>query len=60
VYYIGLVRPMFFVADEGARPFRPPALVTAVVGVAAITILAVGVYPPLVTHFPNLSTLIGQ
>jgi NADH-quinone oxidoreductase subunit N len=60
VYYIGLVRPMFFVSDEGARPFRPPALVTAVVGVAAITILAVGVYPPLFTHFPNLSTLIGQ
>jgi NADH-quinone oxidoreductase subunit N len=60
VYYIGLVRPMFFVSVEGARPLRPPALITAVVGLAAAAILAVGVYPPLFTHFPNLSTLIGQ
>jgi NADH-quinone oxidoreductase subunit N len=61
VYYIGLVRPMFFVSEaEGLRPFRPPALVTAVVGLAAAAILAVGIYPPLFTHFPNLSTLVGQ
>jgi NADH:ubiquinone oxidoreductase subunit 2 (subunit N) len=60
VYYIGLVRPMFFEQGEGRRAFRPPALVTAVVGLAAVAVLAVGVYPPLFTHFPNLSTLIGQ
>jgi NADH-quinone oxidoreductase subunit N len=60
VYYFSIVRPMFFQpALEPVRPFRPPALVTGVVGLAAAVILAVGIFPDLFVHFPRISTLIG-
>jgi NADH-quinone oxidoreductase subunit N len=61
VYYISVVRPMFLEPlPEPIRPFRPPLLVTAVVALAALTVVAIGVFPSLFTHFPRVSTLIGQ
>ena len=61
VYYLSIVRPMFFEpAGEPARRFRPPALVTGVLVVAVATVLAVGIFPDLFVHFPRVSTLIGR
>jgi len=61
VYYFSIIKAMFFQpVAEPVRPVRPPILVMAVVVVAAATVLAVGVYPPLFAHFPHLSTLIGR
>jgi NADH-quinone oxidoreductase subunit N len=60
VYYVGVVRPMYFEdVEEPVRPLRLPALVTAVVGAAAVTILVVGILPDLFARFPRLSTLLG-
>jgi NADH-quinone oxidoreductase subunit N len=62
VYYIGIVRAMYFEAvTEPVRPVRAPMPVRAVVGLATVVVLAVGVFPPLFTRFPPLSTLVpGQ
>jgi NADH-quinone oxidoreductase subunit N len=61
VYYISIVRPMFFEpAGEGLRQFRPPASVIGVMALAAIVVVAVGIFPDLFVHFPRISTLIGQ
>jgi len=61
VYYISVVRPMFFEpVPAPARRFRPPVLVTAVVALAALAVLAVGIFPSLFAHFPRISTLVGQ
>jgi NADH-quinone oxidoreductase subunit N len=61
VYYIGIVRAMYFEPVEGpVRPFRIAAPVAAVIGLAAVGVLLIGVFPPIVTRFPNLSTLIGR
>jgi NADH-quinone oxidoreductase subunit N len=61
VYYMSIVRPMFFEpAREPLRPFRPPALIAGTVALAAATILVVGIFPEVFVHFPRISTLIGQ
>jgi NADH-quinone oxidoreductase subunit N len=60
VYYLNVVRPMFFEpAPEPALPVRMPALVSAVVVLAAAGVLAVGIFPGLVARFPPLSVLAG-
>jgi NADH-quinone oxidoreductase subunit N len=61
VYYLAIVRAMYFEPlQEPVRPVRLPALVGAVVAVAAAGVVVVGIYPQLFAHFPPLSTLIGQ
>jgi len=61
VYYFAIVRAMYFdPVEEPVRPMRPPALVAAVVTLAAAGVLAIGFYPQLFARFPPLSTLIGQ
>jgi NADH-quinone oxidoreductase subunit N len=57
-YYVGIVRQMFFVEVPEARPLRAPALVTAVVTLAAVAVLAVGVFPDLLARFPQGATLV--
>jgi NADH-quinone oxidoreductase subunit N len=59
VYYISIVRPMFFESPAiPVRPFRPPLLITGVVALAAVAVIAVGMFPDLFVHFPRISTLI--
>lgn len=59
VYYISIVRPMFFEpATVPVRPFRPPALLTGVVALAVVAVVAVGLFPDIFVHFPRVSTLI--
>src|SRR5438477_10469801 len=61
VYYLGIARAMFFEpVIEPVRPARAPGVITAVTLAAAGAVLAVGVFPDLFAHFPQLSTLVGR
>ncbi len=61
VYYFYIVRAMYLEpVAEPVRPFSAPVLVAAVVGLAAVAVVVVGIYPPLFTTFPARSTLIFQ
>lgn len=52
-YYIAVVRPMFFIDAPIERPVRAPALVGAVVALAAVAVIAVGVFPGLLARLPS-------
>ena len=56
-YYVAIVRQMYFVDVPEARPLRAPVGVAAVVAIAAVVILAVGVVPDLLARFPQGATL---
>ena len=56
-YYFLIAKQMFFVEAAEERPFRAPALVTGVVALAAVAILAVGLFPDLFATFPPGATL---
>jgi NADH-quinone oxidoreductase subunit N len=56
-YYFSIIRPMFFVEPAMARPFRAPALVTAVVVLASAAVVVLGVLPGLITGVPTAVTL---
>jgi NADH-quinone oxidoreductase subunit N len=58
-YYLAIPRSMIFSPPEVERPLVSPVLVTAVVAVATAAVVAIGVYPELLAHFPPLSTLVG-
>jgi NADH-quinone oxidoreductase subunit N len=61
VYYLAIVGPMWLEpVAEPVRPVRMPALIVGVTALAAVAIVAVGVFPDLLAHFPPLSTLAGQ
>jgi NADH-quinone oxidoreductase subunit N len=61
VYYFAIARAMWLEpVTEPVRPVRVPALVGAVVTLAAVWVLAVGIFPDLFAHFPQVSTLVGQ
>ena len=59
-YYLAVPKQMLFVEAEHERPIVAPALVTAVAVLATVAVVAVGVWPELLAHFPPLSTLVGQ
>jgi NADH-quinone oxidoreductase subunit N len=59
-YYLAVPKQMLFVDGEHERPLMPPVLVTAVAVFATVAVVAVGVWPELLAHFPPLSTLVGQ
>jgi len=59
-YYLAIPRAMIFEEPSRDRPFASPVLAGGVAMVAMIAILAVGVWPELLAHFPPLSTLVGQ
>jgi NADH-quinone oxidoreductase subunit N len=60
VYYIAIARAMFFEPlREPVRPLRVPALVTVVAIASALGVIAIGVFPAMITHFPSVSTLVG-
>jgi NADH-quinone oxidoreductase subunit N len=58
-YYLAVPRQMLFEESEQERPLVAPALVTAVAVLATVAVVAVGVWPELLAHFPPLSTLVG-
>ncbi len=59
-YYLAIPRAMIFQEPERERPLAAPALVTGVTFLTMVGVLAIGVYPELVTHFPPLATLVGR
>ncbi|MGE5459258.1 MAG: NADH-quinone oxidoreductase subunit N [Solirubrobacterales bacterium] len=59
-YYLAIPRAMIFQQPERERPFASPILVTGVAFVAMVAVVAIGVYPELLAHFPPLSTLVGR
>jgi NADH-quinone oxidoreductase subunit N len=60
VYYLAVPRQMLFVEPEHDRRLVSPALVTTVTVLATLAVVAVGFWPELLAHFPQLSTLVGQ
>jgi NADH-quinone oxidoreductase subunit N len=58
-YYLRVAREVVFVEPRVERPPASPALVTGVAALATFAILAIGIYPELLAHFPPLSTLTG-
>jgi NADH-quinone oxidoreductase subunit N len=61
VYYISIARAMFFEPlREPVRPLRVPALATAVALASSAGVVAIGVFPAMLTHFPSVSTLVGR
>ncbi len=59
-YYLAIPRAMIFQEPQRERPFASPAMVTGVAFVAMVAVVAVGLYPELLAHFPPLSTLVGR
>jgi NADH-quinone oxidoreductase subunit N len=59
-YYLSIPRAMLFTDPDHDRPLFTPKLATGVAVLATIMVLAVGVWPELLAHFPPLSTLVGQ
>jgi NADH-quinone oxidoreductase subunit N len=58
-YYFAVPKAMIFTAADDERPLRPPALVTAVVGLALVAITAAFFWPDLFARAPQFSTLLG-
>jgi len=58
-YYLAVPKQMLFVEAAQERPVLAPALVSIVAVLATVVVLAVGVWPELLAHFPPLSTLVG-
>ncbi len=59
-YYLLVPREMIFRDPTVERPLASPVLVTTVTVLATVAVIAVGVYPELLAHFPPLSTLVGR
>jgi NADH-quinone oxidoreductase subunit N len=57
VYYLAVPKEMLFAEPEHDRRLVSPVLVTAATVLATAAIVAVGVWPELLAHFPPLSTL---
>ncbi len=58
-YYLAVPRQMLFAEPEHDRPLLSPASVTFVTVVATVAVVAIGVWPELIAHFPPLSTLVA-
>ncbi len=56
-YYVLIIRAMYFADAPQARPLRAPAGVIAVVALAAVTILLVGIDADLFAQLPQGATL---
>jgi NADH-quinone oxidoreductase subunit N len=55
-YYLAVVKRMFFEPPEVREPVEVPPLLRAAMGVAALALVAVFVYPPLITELAERST----
>jgi len=58
-YYASIARHMWMspVPDEDRTPIRVPASLSAALGICAVTVLAIGVYPQWFAHLGDLSRL---
>jgi len=56
-YYLAVVKRMFFEAPELEGPVEVPYLLRAVMGVAALALLVVFIYPPVITELAERSVL---
>jgi NADH-quinone oxidoreductase subunit N len=56
-YYLAVVKLMFFDSPEDETEVEVPYLLRAAMGFAAIALLAVFIYPPLITAFADRSIL---
>lgn len=59
-YYLAVPKQMLFLETDQERPLLAPVLVSVVSVLATVVVLAVGVWPELLAHFPPLSTLVGR
>ena len=59
-YYLAVPKAMLFEDGEPQRPLTAPAMVTFATVLATVAVVAVGVWPELLAHFPPLSTLVGR
>ena len=59
-YYLAVPKAMLFEDGEPQRPLTAPAMVTLATVLATVAVVAVGVWPELLAHFPPLSTLVGR
>jgi NADH-quinone oxidoreductase subunit N len=55
-YYLAVVKRMFFDPPEVSEPVEVPPLLRAAMGVAALALVAVFIYPPLITELAERST----
>jgi NADH-quinone oxidoreductase subunit N len=58
-YYLAIPRQMIFQPAGDPTPFRPPALVAAVVGVAMVALVFFFLLPGTFSRLADLSTLVG-
>lgn len=56
-YYLAVVKRMFFEAPDVSEPVEVPYLLRAAMGAAALALVAVFVYPPIITELAERSTL---
>ncbi len=56
-YYLAVVKRMFFDAPELTDPVEVPYLLRAAMGIAAVALVAVTVYPPLITELADRALL---
>jgi len=56
-YYLAVVRRMFFETPEDDAEVEVPMLLRAAMGFAAVALLALFVYPPIITELADRSTL---
>ncbi|MGH2749928.1 MAG: NADH-quinone oxidoreductase subunit N [Actinomycetota bacterium] len=54
-YYLAIIKKMFFDSPEVAEPVEVPYLLTAAMGAAAALLVALLVYPPLLTNLADRS-----
>ena len=59
-YYLAVPKQMLFAEPDTERRIAAPTLVTAVTVLATVAVIAVGLWPELLAHFPPLATLVGQ
>jgi NADH-quinone oxidoreductase subunit N len=58
-YYLAVPRQMIFQPAADSTPFRPPALVAAVVGLAMVALVFFFLLPGTFSRLADLSTLVG-
>jgi NADH-quinone oxidoreductase subunit N len=59
-YYLAVVRRMFFAPAEDETPVEVPPLLRVAMGLAAVALFAVFIYPPLITNVADKARVVQQ